>query len=502
MFKKKRAARKIGFDDGDDGQEAPPQVQPSSAKLAKAKKAPKAPKRMTLGTEVEDEPEEAVTEDAFAAFERCKTKPMALPLRSPDSPEPAEKVPAPSLYSSEYLASLRSEQQRAPPKPSVQDEIVEDDYLSDAPQPELSSNLEQQAQHTHFLPSFAKDQPSIYVPSHAEIEEKKERRRRLALEEKGDGFIALDDEGNKFGNSSESDDPSSRRQKRSLIIQAEERPDKPSKHGESRLGLTALDDDDLAEGFDSFVDDPGRVALGASGLRAQEAQRRADIAAQIQQGEGEGEGGDAEDAEAALPASERRRLRAHEKTQTKHGTYAQRHTQSDAHRRAHSRSRSRSREARWRRAQNRAFAARPVPVLGDAVAQYRAVRAAQQAERAATVEKIAEIAREREEIRVEEERVQQLVKETGERLEKLMAERAGKEKEDVDAVDAKQDQVETQRNGVDEVANLSHEDVDMDEDDDDEDVDAAPGLDSTSGADPFDRPTSFQGMARIPSPEW
>jgi hypothetical protein len=84
------------------------------------------------------------------------------------------------------------------------------------------------------------------IPTDAEIREKKERRARLAKQQ---DFISLDDDGEQYAQLSTWKKPK-----------------------ETRL---VRDDEDLAEGFDDFVDDPGRVALGRKAKMAQQKKERA-----------------------------------------------------------------------------------------------------------------------------------------------------------------------------------------------------------------------------------
>jgi Nineteen complex-related protein 2 len=88
------------------------------------------------------------------------------------------------------------------------------------------------------------DQPAI--PTDAEIREKKERRARLAKEQ---DFISLDDDGGG----------------RYMQLSTRKEPK------ETRL---VRDDEDLAEGFDDYVEDAGRVALGKKAKAAQQKKER------------------------------------------------------------------------------------------------------------------------------------------------------------------------------------------------------------------------------------
>jgi Nineteen complex-related protein 2 len=120
------------------------------------------------------------------------------------------------------------------------------------------------------------DQPAI--PTEAEIREKKERRARLAKEQ---DFISLDDDGG------------------GRYMQLSTR--KESK--ETRL---VRDDEDIAEGFDDYVEDAGRVALGKKAKVAQQKKERESMRDLIADAENISDEG-----------SEAERILAYETTQTR-----------------------------------------------------------------------------------------------------------------------------------------------------------------------------------------
>ncbi|KAF2674202.1 hypothetical protein BT63DRAFT_449197 [Microthyrium microscopicum] len=127
-----------------------------------------------------------------------------------------------------------------------------------------------------------------HIPSVAEIREKKARRARLAQEQE---YISLE--------GSDSDGP------REVMLLPKE-----NKYGETRL---VPDDEDMAEGFDEYVDD-GTVALGRKAERKQKKQRRAEMASMIAQAEGVGSDVDSD-------VSEAERVAAYDAAQTRAGTY-------------------------------------------------------------------------------------------------------------------------------------------------------------------------------------
>ena len=170
-------------------------------------------------------------------------------------------------YSKNYIAELRSSTPTTPKdlKPSAEEE-------NEARELDIASKFGSIA----TLPT----KTSSAIPTAAEIEEKKARRKRLAHEERayeddGERPWASDDEGE--------DDFRMRRNEISL------RP--KDKWGETRL---IHDDEDIAEGFDDFVED-GRISLGRKSEREAQRRRRADMAELINDAEGSSESDDSEE---------------------------------------------------------------------------------------------------------------------------------------------------------------------------------------------------------------
>lgn len=127
------------------------------------------------------------------------------------------------------------------------------------------------------------DNKPSYIPSEAEIREKKERRARLAHEE---DYISLNDAGDRGSELS--------------LLSRKKKP-------ESRL---VREDEDLGEGFDEFVED-GRISLGKKQERAARRKQRKEIAEMINQAEGSSDE-DSDDSEAERRA-------AYEEAQTRAG---------------------------------------------------------------------------------------------------------------------------------------------------------------------------------------
>lgn len=224
------------------------------------------------------------------------------------------------------------------------------------------------------------------IPTNAEIREKKERRARLAKEQ---DIINLDDDNG--GDPEELDEDSDG--ERSLLPSAQS---KPSKKEETRL---VRDDEDIAEGFDNFVSD-GRIALGKKAEREQKRRHEAEMREMINEAEGGNSSDDSDD------DSEKERLAAYEAAQTRKGM--------DGLKKAEERTRPRRPKTPPR--------ITPLPTLNGCLERLRAQLEAKQLQLRIKRKRMEEIQKEKVLIREREEEIQRLLKETGEKYEKLRAE--------------------------------------------------------------------------------
>lgn len=209
------------------------------------------------------------------------------------------------------------------------------------------------------------------IPTAAEIREKKERRARLAQEKE---FISLD--------ADDSED-----ERRELLLRPKE------KYAETRL---VREDEDLAEGFDDYVED-GKIALGRKAEREDRRRKRKEMEELIAEAEDAGEG-DADD------DSEVERNEAYEAAQTRAGTYGQKRTEDE-----HQRPRTPPKITL-------------VPDLNSVLTRMREGLQAMQDSKAAKTRKLEELAAEKKEIAEREVWIQAQLKEVGERYEKLRME--------------------------------------------------------------------------------
>lgn len=227
------------------------------------------------------------------------------------------------------------------------------------------------------------------IPTDAEIREKKERRARLA---KAQDFVSLDDD-DEGGAGREGDEDDSN-DEQSLLPYARQ---KPNKKEETRL---VRDDEDIAEGFDEFVSD-GHVALGRKAEREQKKRHDVEVRELINEAEGAGSDGSDED------DSEVERNAAYEAAQTRKGM-------DGLHRDDEERVKPRRPRTPPR--------ITPLPTLSGCLERLKGQLAAKQYSLSIKQRRLEEIKREREDIKTRQEEVQRLLKETGERYEKLRAE--------------------------------------------------------------------------------
>lgn len=166
-------------------------------------------------------------------------------------------------YSKDYLNQLKSSTPTAPKDLQSLNVSMEDEEGLDAS--ELEGAMIVDMDEAHEVTS---------IPTEAEIQEKKERRARLAHEK---DFISLNDTG---------DD----RRQISLLPR--------KKKEETRL---VREDEDIAEGFDEFVND-GRVALGKKQERETKRRQKKEMADMIFAAEGNSEN-ESDDSEAERRAA-------------------------------------------------------------------------------------------------------------------------------------------------------------------------------------------------------
>jgi hypothetical protein len=282
----------------------------------------------------------------------------SLPVRTPDDDDERP------TYSRDYLNELKSSTPSTPKDLLAKQVAVEDEDGLDTSELEGAMIVDVDEK---FGPSPA------FIPSEAEIREKKERRARLAHEK---DFISLND----------TDDD---RRQLSLLPRKKEK--------ETRL---VREDEDLAEGFDEFVDD-GRVSLGRKQEREARRRHRKEMADMIHQAEGSS-GEESDDSEAERRA-------AYEAAQTRAGMDGL-HKHND----------------------NPEFSATqipskitPLPVLPECLERLQATLSTMEQELAKRRKKLEESKQEKQDIAVRETEVQELLKQAGARYAALKADTNG-----------------------------------------------------------------------------
>ncbi|KAL8712908.1 MAG: hypothetical protein Q9225_006855 [Loekoesia sp. 1 TL-2023] len=266
-------------------------------------------------------------------------------------------------YSTEYLNELKSS------TPSTPKDL----------KPASSADTEE-SKAIDLAAKFGSDL-SVYensaIPTDAEIREKKERRARLAKEEE---YINLH-------GSDESDDDRNE-------IALRPRKDYP----ETRL---IHDDEDIAEGFDDYVDD-GRIALGRKAEREQKRKQKFEMETLINEAEGGSSSDETDD-------SEVERRQAYETAQTRAGMDG---LQKNEDYNQPQRPRTPPKIT-------------PLPTLNGCLEKLQASLTKMQYERMQRAKKLEEVRKEKLEMAEREVEIQRLLKEAGENYERLRSQMGG-----------------------------------------------------------------------------
>ncbi|KAF2132609.1 hypothetical protein P153DRAFT_428693 [Dothidotthia symphoricarpi CBS 119687] len=298
----KRVARKIGAFDEESADSAESSQNEAPKPIGSVVKRPtfgKGKKRSSLrvsfGPGESDANDGDESSDAVVATPKKSNlsrialeKSAQLRARSPLAPDasrPAEDD-RPS-YSKDYIAELRNSTPTTPKdlKPSAEEE-------------DETRALDIASKFGPIAPFPAEALSAI--PTDAEIQEKKARRRRLAQEEK-----AYDDEERPWASDDEGEDDF-RMSRNEVSLRPKE------KYPETRL---VRDEEDIAEGFEDFVED-GRISLGRKSEREARRRKRTEMAELIN----DAEGGSDED---GSDDSEEERHAAFAAAQARAGRYGQ-----------------------------------------------------------------------------------------------------------------------------------------------------------------------------------
>ncbi|KAG9232433.1 nineteen complex-related protein 2-domain-containing protein [Amylocarpus encephaloides] len=320
-------------------------------------------------------PGETVSGDAAEALEEDESftpKKPTLGRRVIEGSALRNSIPFPSrsgddgeerpTYSKDYLNQLKNSTPNKPIEVADYQATAADEEGLDASELEGAMIVNTDPTPAHF-------------PTEAEIREKKERRARLAGEQ---DFISFDEVGN--------DD----RAQLSLLQR--------KKTAGSRL---VRDDEDVAEGFDEFVND-GRISLGKKQEREARRRHRKEIELMINNAEGSSDG-DSND-------SEEERNAAYEAAQTRAGMDGLHKPDEEEEKTA---------------AKQVPSKITPLPVLSECLARLQSTLSSMQMELAKKHKKVADLEIEKSEIVARETEVQELLKQSGERFAALKADSNG-----------------------------------------------------------------------------
>ncbi|KAK5047368.1 hypothetical protein LTR84_006891 [Exophiala bonariae] len=310
-------------------------------------------------------------------------------------------------YSKAYLDELRNSTPSTPRDLSSRNspglDLVETSNGASDP-----SNQDLDLASKFGISALSSSKGSSRIPTATEIREKKERRARLAQEELANASA----KSTSRHNNQEEDfipleayDSDGEFKPRALQVGSYLAPSGPEK--DTRL---VRDDEDIAEGFESFVEDSGRVTLSKKALKAQSRLDREAVRSLINEAEGAGSNNDGSDDSDAGGGgsngsdSDYARHQAYETAQTHRGMDGL-----SAHH-AHTRIASRPRQPRETTA---------IPKLSVGLAGLRDLAAKLEYERARIEKRRADIRRERAEIVESQAHIQTSLEEAGSELERI-----------------------------------------------------------------------------------
>ncbi|KAK2741883.1 hypothetical protein FQN57_005442 [Myotisia sp. PD_48] len=370
-FANRRKARRIVGDEADEGNSNGEPDSDPIVKRPQSKPKQKSKLRLSFGPSetsmTEDSPEESqVITPKKAGIKRRElgksslqkswtptTSSGALPVRvGQDENRPS--------YNKDYLQELRNSTPSTPKTGSAP-----------ASEDEREKSLDIAAKFGELVQVSSKGATAI--PTEAEIQEKKQRRARLAKEQ---DYISLHDAGPGI-EGDEGDEWSLAKQDKEMEM-------------ETRL---VRDDEDFAEGFDEFVED-GRIAMGKRAELEYRRKRRSEMKELINDAE-----------ETSDEDSETERRAAYDDAQTRAGM------EGSGKYKAPEIVRSKTPPK-----------ITPIPTLAMKLAEFRASIHAMEQNKHQLVNRLEDLRKEKVEIAEREVEIQRLLKEAGDKYEKLRAE--------------------------------------------------------------------------------
>ena len=329
------------------------------------------------------------------AIEKNALRKSAGPSLTPES-TPLRQIDDRPSYSTEYLNELKTS------TPSTPRELIP------------STTGESKA--LDLAAKFGSDL-SVYessaIPTDAEIQEKKQRRARLAKEEE---YINL------HGSESSDDD-------RNEITLRD-----PDEHPETRL---VRDDEDVMEGFDELVDD-GRIALSRKGEREQKRKQKSEMEALINEAEGGSSSAETDD-------SDVERRQAYEAAQTRAGMDGLQ-KQDDYNQPQRPRTPPKI---------------TPLPTLNGCLEKLQADLNKMQYERMQRAKKLEDVRREKQELAEREVEIQRLLIEAGDNYAKLRSQIGGELAVETNGLMMLENGTSNAGRGLDDMGTTSAADVEM-----------------------------------------
>ncbi|KAL9101078.1 MAG: hypothetical protein Q9163_003626 [Psora crenata] len=399
-FGAKRKPRTVGRDQEDEGgghdnghqdhEPAPAVIRPSLSTRGSLKSRKRSSLRTSFGpggTSMNDDGDDDASPSTIFTPKRSNLSRQAIEKNA------LRKSLAPSI-SSDHL-SLRHNEDR----PSYSADTLNELRASTPSTPkDLGTSVDlvaQCGQEIDLAFKFGSDlalQHSSVIPTDAEIKEKKQRRARLAKEQE---YITLNSDGEPEDNNDLNPDSDASSNDETSLLPYTTR--KPLKEAPSRL---AQDDEEIGEGFDDFVSD-GRIALDRKAEREQRKRQKEEMRTMIEDAEASDDSSEDE--------SEIERRAAYEAAQTRRGMDGLK---------------KREGGARPRRPRTPPRIT-PLPTLGGVLERLKERKQGREFGTRVKKARLESVQQELADIEARKGEVQRLMKEAGERFEKLRAEVEG-----------------------------------------------------------------------------
>ncbi|EFX03712.1 hypothetical protein CMQ_640 [Grosmannia clavigera kw1407] len=411
--------------DGDIGEddEGPAVVRPSIGRISstRSKKRMSSSTRLSFGVGAVSEASEATTEDRTSATTPRRTGITSLSQRVletnafrkslsgrlPTRPLDTEDEDRPR-YSKEHLEELQSSTPNTPRNVAskrhedgdASDGRADADVMQlDVSELEGATVVESSDLAALRTGALATSAPAAHVLTQTEIQERKDRRQRLALEKNALAMGSEDDEENGYISLVSGDGNKKKRKEESRLVR---------------------EDEDLGEGYDEFVEDGG-LSLGRKAEREARRRRKQEMATLISAAEGggggHGDGADNDEDGVDSDDSEAERQAAYNAAQTRAGM-------DGLKRRGGGSNEDDEDEMNVLRGTAAASSTipkmQPLPELADCLARMQRIVLNLENEAAQRRQKLAEIEAEKAEILAREAEVQELLNAAGQKYQAIL----------------------------------------------------------------------------------